>query len=73
MHKIRKKNFTRLPTRDRLSIAPQSVGGLSLRQYLHSRNKDGGLDSTCMKCFSVVGINTDELSLLVSKQKHVCR
>jgi len=64
MKKTRRKNFTRVPSRKFLSISPRPVGDLPIRQYVHSRDKDGGLDSTCMKCFSVVGTNTDELSLL---------
>jgi len=72
MQKIRRKTFTRVPSRNFLSIAPQPVGDLPLRQYIHSRDKHGRLDSTCMKCFSVVGANTDELSLLASERKHVC-
>jgi hypothetical protein len=72
MQRVRRKNFTRLPSREFLSIAPQPVGDLPLRQYAHSRNEGGGLDSTCLKCFSAVGTNTDELSLLASERKHVC-
>jgi hypothetical protein len=73
IQKIRRKQRARVPPRDFLPIAPQAVGDLPLRQYVHSRDKDGGLDSTYMKCFSVVGINTDDLSLLASEREHVCR
>ena len=73
MRKIRRKNFAAMPHRHLLSIALPPVGDLPLRQYAHSRNEGGGLDSTCMRCFSVVGANTDELSLLATEREHVCR
>ena len=72
MQKIRRKSFRRAPSRDLLSISRQPVGDLPFRQYVHSRDRDGGFDSTCMKCFSIIGANTDELSLLASERKHVC-
>jgi hypothetical protein len=73
MQKIRRKNYAGTPYRQLLSVVLQPIGDLPLRQYVHSRNEGGGLDSTCMKCFSVVGTNTDELSLLASEREHVCR
>jgi hypothetical protein len=63
MQKGTKKKLAGVPSRDFVPLAPQSVGGLPLRQYVHSRHKNGGLDSTCMKCLSVLRTNTDELSL----------
>lgn len=45
------------------------------RQYRHSwtAQPGGGLDSTCMKCSTVVATDMDELSLLVAEQAHVCQ
>jgi hypothetical protein len=43
-------------------------------QYRHSwtTRPGGGLDSTCMKCATIIATNMDELSLLVAEQAHIC-
>jgi hypothetical protein len=44
-------------------------------QYRHSwtTRQGGGLDSTCMKCSTIIATNMDELSLLVVERTHLCR
>lgn len=73
MRKIRRKKLAGRSARDFLLITGQPVEDLPLRQYAHTRSEGGGLDSTCVMCSSVVGTNTDELSLLASEREHVCR
>jgi hypothetical protein len=47
--------------------------GVSVRNYRHSRNAGGGLDSTCMRCGIVVASSNDEWSLLTDEHLHVCK
>jgi hypothetical protein len=72
LQKVTKNKLAGVLSRDHLSLAPQSIRGLPLRQFVHSWHRDGGLNSICMKCMSVLRTNTDELSLLDSERKHVC-
>lgn len=72
LRKIRRKSLAKMPPREFLPTAQRTVRDLPLRQFVHSRSKNGGLVSTCLKCSSVVGANTDELSLLASEREHVC-
>jgi hypothetical protein len=46
---------------------------VSIRNYRHSRNADGGLDSTCMRCGTLVASSDDEWSLLTDEHQHVCK
>jgi hypothetical protein len=73
MQIIRRRKLARVASQEFSPIARRPIGGLPLRQYVHSRNKDGGLASTCMKCYSVVGASRDEFSLLASEREHLCR
>jgi len=52
----------------------RSTGRLPGSQFRHSwtTGRVSGLDSTCLKCFTVVGTLTNELSLLVLEQQHEC-
>ncbi len=44
-----------------------------VRNYRHSRNADGGLDSICMRCGILVASADDEWSLLTDEHQHVCK
>ncbi len=44
----------------------------SARPYRHSWNRNGGIDSICQRCRTVIASSLDEWSLLVSEERHVC-
>lgn len=46
---------------------------LSVRQYKHSMNPNGGIDSRCLRCRAVVASANDEWLLLDCEQRHVCK
>jgi hypothetical protein len=41
-------------------------------RHTWTRDRGGGLTSTCMRCLSVIATDTDEMSLLALEQKHTC-
>ncbi len=49
-----------------------SEGRLLARQYKHSMNPAGGLDSLCTRCCMVIASEPNEWSLLECEQQHVC-
>ena len=40
--------------------------------FPHRRNKDGSLDSICLKCFATVGSQMTEAELTELDEAHVC-
>jgi hypothetical protein len=40
--------------------------------FPHRRNKDGSLDSICLKCFETVGSQRTEAELTELDEAHVC-
>ena len=67
---------------DRVPVASQSKRaesevwsreGVYVRNYWYSRNAEGGLDSTCMRCGIVVASSNDEWALLTDEHLHVCK
>jgi hypothetical protein len=42
------------------------------RQYKHSINPDGGLDSLCMSCRKVIASGLNEWLLLERERRHLC-
>ena len=40
--------------------------------FPHRRNKDGSLDSICLKCFATIGSQRTEAELTELDEAHVC-
>ena len=61
-----------LPSLDRpvAGLTYQSVS--TIRQFKHSRNADGSLNSICLRCMLPVASADDELKLLEFEDRHVC-
>jgi hypothetical protein len=45
---------------------------MSLKDYYHRRNKDGGFDTVCLYCSALVGIADSEASLIHFESWHRC-
>jgi hypothetical protein len=58
--------------REPSAIEPASCGHLSKRQYRHAWSAGGGLDSICLRCFTLVATETDELRLMACEREHSC-
>ena len=43
-----------------------------VRQYRHVLNGDGGIDSLCLRCQSLVASAADEWLLLQHEREHIC-
>src|SRR6266850_2593507 len=48
------------------------VSAPTIRQFKHSRNVDGRLNSLCLRCRLLVGSADNEWTLLEFEDRHVC-
>ena len=72
MQQFAKRKSAAWGSRDYSMGDHSSEGRLLVRQYKHSINPAGGLDSLCTKCRMVIASGLNEWSLLECEQRHVC-
>jgi hypothetical protein len=73
MQQFAKRRSPARSSRDYSMDDHSSEERLLVRQYKHSINPAGGLDSLCTKCRMVIASELNEWSLLECEQQHVCR
>jgi hypothetical protein len=45
----------------------------TVRNYRHSRNADGGINSICTRCGILIASSHDEWNLLADEHQHTCK